>query len=71
LLLNSNRGSNVPRAIIVITDGVPNLPANESVGFIEMVKSANAAKGNGTIIYAIGVGSGTQTLTLNAMARYH
>lgn len=66
ILTNSR---NVPKAMVVITDGIPNLPGNESFGFSSMVASSQRARNNGTIIYAIGVGPGTQLLTLNAMAR--
>ncbi|MCX7421956.1 MAG: VWA domain-containing protein [Planctomycetia bacterium] len=66
--LNAHARPRSFKMMIVLTDGVANLPSSESVGTAAVISEANAAKGDKIKILSICLGAGADTATLQQVA---
>ncbi len=66
--LNAHARPRSFKMMIVLTDGVANLPNNESVGTAAVIAEANAAKADKIKILSICLGAGADTATMQQVA---
>ena len=66
--LNAHARPRSFKMMILLTDGVANLPSNTSVGTAAVITEANAAKGDKIKILSICLGAGADTATLQQVA---